>query len=62
MERFDDRAFRRGFLHGYLMALDNIQDGIDYQKMNDFFNEELMRWRETDCTVMIPPPVIEDRL
>ena len=60
-EKFDDRAFRRGFIHGYMMALDNIQAGHGYNAMNDFFNEQLMRWRESDCSAMVQPPEIEER-
>lgn len=60
--KFDDRAFRRGFIHGYLMALDNIKAGIGYNEMNSFFNDQLMPWRESDCSVMASPPEIEEKL
>lgn len=60
--KFDDRAFRRGFIHGYLMALDNIKAGIGYNEMNDFFNDHLMPWRESDCSAMASPPEIEEKL
>jgi hypothetical protein len=44
-----------------MMALDNIQAGYGYNAMNDFFNEQLMRWRESDCSAIVQPPEIEER-
>ncbi len=53
----DDRDYRRGYIHGYMSALDDIESGTCPKDMNDFFNEYLLHgWYEEKRDQYIEPP------
>jgi hypothetical protein len=52
----NDGDYRRGYIHGYLAAIDDRGAGASLQGMIDFFNKELTDWREGDLKSLIIPP------
>jgi len=55
-EKFDDRDYRRGYIHGYLAALDDQEAGKSLKDMTVFFNTKLWDWWEEDCSEFVVPP------
>lgn len=56
MESSSEQAFRRGYVHGYVHALDD--DDKTIQQRNSHV-DALMEWRYGDCSRMFTAPVIE---
>ena len=56
---FDDRAYRRGYQHGYQQALDDIRYDKNTSKFTKY-DGQLMRWRygkkDYPWNEMISPP------
>jgi hypothetical protein len=53
-----EHAYRRGFMQGYVAALDDVEAGKSMDRMNDYVNTSLREWREGDCDNRQPPPAI----
>jgi hypothetical protein len=58
-EEYNDGDYRRGYLHGYLAAIEDQEAGASLQAMIDFFNNELTEWREGDLKNMVMPPELK---
>jgi hypothetical protein len=61
-----ERAYRRGYSHGYSAGADNaIRDKISLQEMIDFQNMELHDWERERLAglefVLKPPPVLKKK-
>lgn len=53
----DDRDYRRGYIHGYMAALGDIEAGAYPNDMNEFFNDYLLHgWYEKERDQYIEPP------
>ena len=56
MDSDREQAFRRGYVHGYVHALDDDDKTI---QQRNFHVDALMEWRYGDCSQMFTAPVIE---
>ncbi|MGB7323296.1 MAG: hypothetical protein WBD31_00385 [Rubripirellula sp.] len=52
-----ETSYRRGYMGGYSHALDAICDGKTIEDCNSYMNEDLIPWREGDCTKQEVPPM-----
>ena len=55
----EEQAFRRGYVHGYIHAIDDHTNGKTTQQQNRFVDTALADWREGDVNKMVQPPAIE---
>ena len=58
MESGSEQAFRRGYVHGYVHAIDD-ENKTKHQRNSHV--ETLMKWRYGDCSKIIDAPVIKKR-
>ena len=54
-----ERAFRRGYMHGWLFALNALEDGATPEEAKQFAMSKLQAWRYNRATAMIEPPEFE---
>ena len=54
-----ERAFRRGYQHGWLFALNALEDGATPEEAKQFAMSKLQAWRYNRATAMIEPPEFE---
>ena len=61
-------TYRRGYMDGFFTAFDNFYDlltaGVSkknaYNRCWDFWNQELRKWRNGDCSHEVLPPQLPD--
>lgn len=54
--RFES-AYRRGYLHGFSQAVDDMMDADTPDEVIEFFNDKLMPWRHAQAgSEMTDPP------
>jgi len=58
-EEYNDGDYRRGYIHGYLAAIEDQEDGASLKTMIDFLDNELTQWREKSLKSMIIPPELK---
>ena len=51
-----EEAYRRGYLDGFLAALDYVSEGKDIEWLYRFRNQVLNSWSATDTDHLIEPP------
>ena len=54
-----ERAFRRGYQHGWLFAISALKDGATPEEARQFATSKLQAWRYSRATSMIEPPRFE---
>ena len=51
-----ERAFRRGYQHGWLFALTALEHGATPEEAKQFAMSKLQAWRYNRASAMIEPP------
>ncbi len=51
-----ERSYRRGFMHGFSMAIDAAEKGMTIGDMLDYLNNDLTEWRESSADSEKMPP------
>jgi hypothetical protein len=51
-----ERSYRRGFVHGFSMAIDAAEKGMTISDMLDYLNNDLAEWRESSADSEKMPP------
>ena len=51
-----ERSYRRGFMHGFSMAIDAAEKGMTIADMLDYLNNDLTEWRESSADSEKMPP------
>jgi hypothetical protein len=55
-----ESSYRRGYVHGYCHACDDVQDSRSISEMNKHV-DTLMEWRADDCFKFVVPPGIKEK-
>lgn len=59
-ETFHDGDYRRGYHHGYLSAIEDIERGFKLKELIAHFNGPLDQWRfRDDLRQMTEPPALK---
>ncbi len=51
-----ERSYRRGFVHGFSMAIDAAEKCMTISDMLDYLNNDLTEWRESSADREKMPP------
>ena len=51
-----ERSYRRGFMHGFSIAIDAAEKGMAISDMLDYLNNNLTEWRESSADSEKMPP------
>ena len=51
-----ERSYRRGFMHGFSMAIDAAEKCMTISDMLDYLNNDLTEWRESSADSQKMPP------
>jgi hypothetical protein len=51
-----ERSYRRGFVHGFSMAIDAAEKCMTISDMLDYLNNDLAEWRESSADSEKMPP------
>ena len=51
-----ERSYRRGFMHGFSIAIDAAEKGMTISDMLDYLNNDLTEWRESSADSEKMPP------
>ena len=54
----EESSYKRGYTHGYLAALDDMNThGSSNIKLTEFYNDYLLPWREKPSDIFLAPPL-----
>lgn len=51
-----ERSYRRGFMHGFSIAIDAAEKGMTISDMLNYLNNDLTEWRESSADSEKMPP------